>query len=1229
VEQAGRSCNIDFGICASDYNGNCCDPSSASCLYDRNGADTDSPQVCSDSSAFAPPLFSDAEFANDVTGLQFATAVVQVTPNYSNARVIANLSTSVPIATTSSVYTTLSSKQYAGGALASPTGEKITSWEQDKNFTCLEGYTVSVSTNPYTYGTASVPAVWTSAATSLSAKDTVFFTCWTFPQQLQRCCTRGHTCCNQSVLTNSGTTCCADQSCFACTNTTVDPAKNGTGIVYRPYNVYVHTVAGSATVDSVTKRFCDEVPSAGVLGGEARVLFNGTFSPPAKYGDPLFAYEPNPFRSPFDTVQSQAAGARLGVPVSFSLMHSADGSPAATGSYLTQFVNDAACSTSYSSSSSLAVPYGSQCGWKALAAFWNRLAGSLSASVAAYASFARTYYVYAVATRMLLALYQLAPCVCADGEARMPVAVFCSSAEWSQLVLSAIPGLATAAAGATLAVSTAGTPAGTPTLAAVLAGLAGSPLMTSAQPAVGALRTADMTVQVTLTLPAILRRFATPSGLGTLLLRAFPRCTVADGGVMLPGNDFDPATTWAYLAATGDAPAQTVFQVVEGSVVVGSYYTAGANGALYGASQSQPSTGDTYAALMGLTVNFSVRAAAGGFTLLFYLYYLARNSNVKIDVAGLLAVGEPDVATLLMPNVLDSASAADILAAGGCTAGQTTFVGAGAWRVNALLLGPQSQACKCLLPTATGLAAMSPEAMCFNANCASSPPYLTVNLPSLLSSTQAGVQVPYDCSQACGSFLASLESATADVQNINDVALQELCGVSLSSAQSAALAVPASAAYVAAGVLACVAMPLLYLTVLAVSLVHWRREGTPFAHTLAARPAFFVSCAAVLLLLCAGFAYFWTDCRGVQACTARSAADADGFTYPASQCLNAGVLSQPFTVFGTLTLPALVPRYTLPQEFCTQAPSYCQCDNAAFLMCATGGCGCNDTQCCSVNGICTSPDLTQVPATATAGVGDNITGASGRPLRLTLVTSNWSALATLLSACLALALVPAAVAGAVYGTRTARTWVRCVVGAAVLVAVAAACLVPVFYRLASPANTTAVAVGACPKLADYPNTLVETTRPTIVYTRTTDDANGYPTYARNATTAFCASCCTTAGAASASAEACAAQADSTCPTGCTCAWTEDDKCYESPPPLLSYSVAQQRWTMTAGSTATSSALPVLHNNPNSGVLFQDATNGGPTLYASFTDDGSTAANTYTFCGSLSGTASCTSCACTS
>jgi hypothetical protein len=1198
AEPGSRSCQVDYGICGGDSGGNCCDPADASCLYSRNAAPADSPGVCSDSSLFAVPVFSGASFTNDTDGLEFGQGVVQVTPEYTTAKVLAGLSTSVPIPTTSTSYASLSAKWYVGSGSA--TSDKITNWEQDKNFTCLQGYSVDASrywTKPYTHGSTAGPVVWTAAATSLSAKDTVFFTCWMFPQQLQKCCDRGATCCNvvnASDATNEGGNCCVTGVCTSaggtCTNTTVDPAKNSSAIVYRPYNVYFHTVAGTGA-DGIP-RFCDE---AG--GTEARVLFNGAVRVPDRYGDPLFAYEPNPFRSPFDSAQS-GFGARLGVPISFSLLHSADGSDAASGSYLAQIVRDGPCSQS-SSSSSLA--YDAQCGWKALAALWNKLAGSLSASdgtatsassPTSYASFVRSYYVHAVSTRFLLALYQLAPCACVDGESNMSVAVFCTPSEWTSLVVSTVPALATVAAGATLAA----TNAGLPTLQTVLDGLASSPLLVAAQPGVSPLQS-DGTVTVTLTLPSLLRRFV-PSGLSALLLRAFPRTGVS-GGALVPDNVFDPAQTWDYVAATDVPTEQEVFQVVPSSVQIVSYYSAGPNGTLPTASRTAPQPGSPSAALLGLTVTFKVLVAPGTFTMLFYLYYLSRNGNVPIPVAGLVAEGET-MSRLIMPSVLDADSAAEILAAGACTADETTFTGAGAWRLNALLLGPQSQACKCLMPS-TG--PLTPEALCFNANCASRPPYLTVNMASLLTSTSSSSSLAPEqvCPALCGAYLESLEAGAVDALNVNNVALEEYCGVSLSSAQDAASIVPATAAYLASGVLACVAMPLLYLTVLATSL----SRNMPFAQTLAARPSFFVTCLALAAILCAAFAYFWTDCRGVQVCSGRSTADADGFTYPSSQCWNAGVLSQPFTAITGKTLP----RYVLPQEMCAARPSYCQCDNATLLMCAAGGCGCNSTQCCSVDGICASPDLVQV--SADDGTGNVVAGASGRPIRFKPVSSNFSFLTALLCACLALAIVPAAVVGTVYGMHASSLGARVAAGVAVLLCTLAVCCVPLMYRAIKTVETTAVGIGSCPRLQNYPDTLVETTRPEITYVRGPDDAAGLPTYVRTVAGDACAGCCVSAGT------SCAQQDGATCPAGCTCTWSTGIGCYESPPATLSYNASLKMWTMTP----TSAALPTLYNVAGtSAVLFQDDTR--PALYASFTDASKTAANTYTFCGMLQGVSTC-------
>ena len=1227
LESAARSCAIDYGYCDTNdaaNGGNCCRDE---CLYGPVASQTAaSPSMCSDSPQFVSEVFASLQFTNAADGSEFATAVVMAAPNYrDHATVVQNGVIQVPISPTrntesNAVRDALSEMIYAGNG----SNDTIVYWEQDNMSSCVSGRTVAEATQisssfaPYTYGSGSgAPMTSTTNATGLSAHDTVYFSNCQLPQQLMPCCTGGTMCCNigaQATYEYSANNCKTTSGVTGCTNMTVNPRYNTRGIVHRPYRTYFDVLVGKGGAKTT---FCDT--SSG-HDGEC-VFFNGVVKGLSTddQSSPLFAYQPNPYRSPGDTNLL-----RLGVPVSFSLLHSADGTDPATSSYIVQMVNNIE-----GGSTVVGTNFQYHRGWAAMAAFWDRLSTAFGSSVSSdtYTGFCKAYFMHAVCTRFLLAIYQLAPCCALNLETQMPIQLFCSVTSWSGLVVGTLSLMGGASTFTIL--STAKT----------------STLFTTSQPIMRSIRDVSGTqaISVTLVVPSLLFPWI-QDHLGALLLRVFP---LTDSATFQLDTTFDPADVFALLIAPPSTDAaNSIFTVA--NVVRNFYYTVSVAD-----PQPQQGIGDsvpppsTTASAVACSVTFDVLVTTRSMTLLFYLYYLQQVGNVQITtVADFLAATEPAVA--FFPKEVGYVAGCALLASGECLRSPALmYSGVGSNSVNALFVSPQSQVCKCLLPTnltgeeqaiaGSAVSHISNESLCFNVNCAATSTVL-VDTPAILlanaasggtcpaASTTTAIPVsadptPYDCSQHCSNYLAGLQTGTIDINNVNLVNVVEYCNVDILSAVTTTTP---PALLLVSGALALAAMPLLYLVVLCISFASAAAHGrviantsssgqgagsvqAAFALTLAAHPGFFIPCAIACALSCAAFVYYMKDMRGVQSCLIQAIPDSDGFTYQTSQCRSLGA-------FARLGIPA----YDLPAGMCVAASRFCECDPQSMSMpCRADGCGCDTTDCCSTVGICTQPALHDTPLV-------------GRPLKLHSSTSRFDVATTAICAASAIFLTPAVVAGAVCGARTvpafaASPWRLAALGLVLALIVLLACTGPVIYRAFTPALCTQlhVGVGACTSLDDYPSTLTLSTDPSVFYTATITTDSAYPVYVRNAAPQCSCDC------GEESREAYCASKCSTVDAQCTCAWDPAlTECFSSPPPLITYNGTLWQMSFSPGAVPT----PVLYNVVGSGIVYQQPssspTDGAvaakPTMFAMFQDDAKSAANTYIFCGQLGGISTCVS-----
>lgn len=1099
---AGISCN---GPSAS---GETCDTGWCSDL--EFSPANDEPSGCSNSTSFASKntIISSLVFNNGTPGsvlgpfAVFASATLTVTPSFSQ-------DTGSDVETYNLAFPTDSALTTAMNKSTWPEHTAMSSYENG-SISCAAG-TGASGAGTYGYGASSsrnTPS--TTGPGSLSGKDTLHFQLCRLHQQLQKCradalniCTDGINCCDIVQASQSG--CWPDtwEFCSPYTST------GYTSPVFRPFAQYFEVALGADNA-LCERSGDDDLRSCLVFNGRVRALDTN--------GGSLFTFEPNAFKDPrsFDS-----KGPVLGVPVEFSLLFSADGSGPSTGSYLAQFCSAADPS---SATGATAATYGKQRGFLALGVFWTRLNTMITVLPAGedavsgvYAKFCRAYFVYAVTCRFLLGLYSLAAFTCSLDAAlntwRAPFAFFQSALQW---------GTYTAGVWASVAAGYSASD--------FMPGLATSSLFKEARPAVAEVDS-DGNILVTLTVPTLLLNWAPAS----LLLAAFPT-TDQNFGVA----PFSPATAFSQvfsgLAATtasAVSAAETAetaetalspFVLVAGTTTVQYYYVnSAATSASVAAVLSQgvanpatpssvplPTTVDTaldasYVAVAG-KLSFKIRAQAGSFTLLFYLYYIHLHGTASLESLNsgesLVLITEP--VTQCVPSVLDYPTACGLVTTGVCKSTSPSYSGGGSSLVNTLFLNADSAVCKCIYPANVqpGLASeavLEPSAMCFNAFCRSTGA-TTVDRDSLIagaiqggcSFTSAPVSSPAAgtasgtepatvlCKKLCPAYLAVFDNEAVDASAVDISSLQDECGVDL---LSPTVLFSTQVATLAVCVLVVACVPLFFGSSL---LAAWAFAEKTQARLGPLQPAFYGPVLAAFVVCCAAAAYAWFDLRGTQSCangTAVFTSGTDIYNVPASICRSNGILHSIVTkIAPSASLPE---AYVLPPAFCDTSPSYCQCDSVAAygpVKTCTGPCGCKSSACCSDNGLCTSEETASEDP------------FSGRSLRLLDVSARFDPLVCAVCCAAALCLVPAAVSAMCFASPNFKG--KAAVACALALFLLALCAVPMGVQALDKQlyRRYNVGVGSCVQLSEYPDTLTRADGSNATYALQVVEGSSIPTY---------------------------------------------------------------------------------------------------------------------------------------
>lgn len=1237
VNSGYTSRNINYGHCSSSSNTNA------------------SPSSCSDSSSFSTSVVTNISFSNSSNDVVFGSLTLMIRPNF-DANMTSESSALVSIGPSPDW-----NQKITG--MDSSISDNVSTTEEDRDLRCYRGTSSSSNASAYKYGSSSTPASYGSA-TSLSAQDGINFMYCLHPQQLMSCCIKGYSCCNlDSTPSLSGGNCCNGDFCSACNNTTVNTSRMRKAAVYRPYTMYWYAVLGGGS---------SYVCEAGQDDGTNCALFNGVVKKNDDSASSHFDYEPNPYVSPTDTEKQGSEGPRLGVPVQYSLLYSADGGAPSESSFLARFLKSTSCGTSSGTE-----VYSNQCGWQALSEFYTRLHGMLqpSDSVDEYDQFATMYWSYAVLQRYGLSLFQLASFASIDGVTKAPLAFFMTSGEWSGNAITPYTQIAmTTTDGAT-----------------ARANLTGSDLFALGHPSVNPV---DGNMQITLTFfcPALLLPWMTDMDkVAALVERMFPR---TDKDSYELGISFSESDAFELVSSLGADQSSSVFQIAE--VSESTYYHVSKSSPST-PIEGQPSSNSSSEAIVAARVSAKLNVATGSLTTLFYLYYLKQNGTPLPNVANFLADGEP--VPTLPPDQLNWGTGCLILESGVCSE-QTGYAQTGGWRVNALFISGDSAACKCLmndnLPSTmtSGAAVWNAESLCFNANCdttydmlvdldsmtaaaasasvcpssaaavatlsdngigsvtvtaggalydqapavtfvggggsaavataivengsvvsveVTSPGSNYTSIPQVVFVPQAdaSLEAP-ECSSYCSSYIDILEGGGVDLGNVDLTKMVSDCNLDILDLVSGGSY--ASLKFLLTGIFAVSAMPLLYIVVALISGIQAYRAGTPFANTLAADPFFFVPVIVLALVFAIAFVYGWFDLNGTQLCGSRKPADADGFSYPSSACMSKGFFD-PY-----------IPSYELPQEFCKSAQVYCECSNPELFNCATDSCGCTSSSCCSVEGLCNAKQLTDSPLI-------------GRTITARTTTLTWTPLTLAFCAAIAMLIVPT-VTSAFYMLTPDFGITKVVVTFLISVVLLFSSCVPayVFYADSEQNTTLSIGVGSCSALIDYPTTLTLTTDDTIVFVQDTAADGDLPQYVRSGTPDC--SCCYGITTSKDACETGCSDVDNCDCVSMDAASGDSVVCYASIPPVIKYDEDWEAWI--AYDPDNDDAL-VLVNVQGSGMIYQqtetlddegnvvenavDAVQ-KPPMYATFQAVESTLAqNTLTFCGTLDGVPSCTNCVC--
>lgn len=1209
VSSAGSSgsvCNF-----AHDSGSSCEEPSDNQktcdtgwCADMGKSQDTE-PSSCSNNDGFKTDSVTSVQFINNASSTDFGTLTVMVTVDLSKASYDKGQTYEADMPN-GAMQNEMASASWSGTVNLY---RGMTSWEAGKIF--------SSTGNLYGYGSDATKNTPTPTTGSLDAKDTVSFNSCYLGQTLTQCegCTSS-TCCGLLEPTRP-----------ACFNGLEDGycSKFATGnnnkyaALFNPFAKYFNVLVGEGKV------LCESSDDA-----SSCVVFNGIVARAASADNPFynqFAYTPNPYKDP---TTFSTKGPILGVPVTYSLMYSANGSTPSAGSYLVQFLNP----DTVGSPGTIAPGYKSAAGFNALGLFWDRLNSILpntgDGGSKTYMGFVQNFYGYAVTNCFLLSLYQMAPFASKTPMLSM-FAFFRPSKDWKSDVVDVWNDVSTGAS-------------------TILKALTGSDFFLNSQPTLGPINESGQ-IQVKITVPALLLPWTT-NYLGELLISMFPK-TGTDFKVT---SSFSTATTYAQIAAAVPSVKQSVFQIVPGSSTV-TYYSISDTDPTPKSGQGGSKDGHT--ATIGAEVTFKVQVAKQSMTLLFYLYYLSQNKMQEITTYNDYVLSSaPTVQPV--PTLLNWASSCAIMDNGQCL-NQDGYSVDGAALVNNLFLNKDSAVCKCIYPSnvqsnLSADAVWDNAALCFNTHCQSNE-QTTVDLKSILASDGAGkcptgatavaevvngaitnvtvvttgsdyTQIPvisftgsvgkgatatavlnsagglssinvlkggtgytdsvvttiepgsspdvanYNCTSQCKAYINIIENEVVDLADVNLTKLSNECNFNITDTgngfndQWCFFAIFAM-------LIAC--MPLFY------------------GAAAIARPkvvtemSFYAPVLVVFFVMLAAAAYMYLDLQGLQHCGERIYKK--NYFWPASKCQSRGL-------FGYL------PKYDIPEGFCVSKQSYCQCSTVKGneRTCPIGSCGCSDDSCCSDVGLCTDPNLATTPY-------------KGRQLMATVKKMRFRPIVAALSGAIAVCAVPAAVVAFWYGSNDdvkGKPYVAAVIGLIVL----AICSIPMFIQGFVPRiyKTFVIGVSKCVQLSDYPKQLVWTANTSAVYN--VSSGTTIPSFVKNVS--GCSSCCSSAATKS---SVCADQCLDT--KGCACAGNTGP-CRVFPPPNIVYDTANAQWT----ATYSNGGGPTYINDSSSMTVYAGSGTKIPGLYSRFTN-ANDSTDSFDICGVLNGVSSCADCACSS
>lgn len=1060
-----------------------------------------SPAVCTDSPSWVNPGSTNSDddvFTNlELTGdgdQSFATAVVLVNVDFGGLQDEQTEQTTGPVDNAVEGYWTGNGTNTVS----------MTAYEQDKIMYCRTGSEI------YTYGSKAAA----SLSGDLKATDTVQFTSCVLPQQLKTCCADPGRCCDVFGSANNFASCCYHASDAAlvcdtageCAAYNVDLTRNSNARVFRPFSTYF-TAMSSTVTDQLA---CDDADD-----GKSCCFFNGTTVAPDA-GETLFVYEPNPY------VNSEQR--KLGVPVVFNLLNSADGGDPAVNSWLSQFIAGGSAS------------YTLQAGWKALTAFYPRLSGMLSGPNPAYDTFVDLYFSYTVVQVFLLQFYQLAAVRSSLLYETPSFLLFISDDSWASSVAGIWESLNSAS---------------------FLSALVTSDVF--GKPTVGKIDE-NNEIEVSIWVPALLRSWATESKIGHLLVRMFPETSNDDETFLVPSAFSVDA---AYdIIESGEAELDSPFSVVAGSLSREDYRITG--------DDLTPHAGDT-GALVASKATFKVSVLTESVTLLFYLFYKQAHGSID-TMTNFTLPSEPQI--IANPQVLNWTSACNITQRlGGCDV--RGYSGTGSSNVNAWFVNEDSAVCKCvgganLLDLGDSLLYRN-EAMCFNNYCTSSSS-MAVDLNSLLvnsstgtcpvpakatvevtngavtgldiydagsgydpenpptvslvgsrgtgaeitvSVTSAGTlaldevvsggsgydqetpdvyfvveELPttetYDCGGECPGYINYLSEFTVDYTAVNLSRLASLCDYDFTTFQKG---LDSQTAFVASTCLILLTIPAFVLIAVLCMKLGPMKDGyvdyvNDAGQEVRVKPvdpdgfSFKLGIGIAAFLVLVGVIYFWVDVRGTQHCSG-TLVSTDGYYSPASTCQN-----NQMSIGDSLSVPA----YTLPQDFCAAPQSYCQCDEVQGMSCAaSSSCGCTDVEkCCSSTGVCAAEDVVDEPY-------------SGQQVEAVPYHEYWTWRDLVFSTSLCVFLLVTTITAFWLGTPSFTGKTVAAVGIGAVAAVVS--YIPMLLRYLSSSFNLAYTVrhAPCVALSSYPVTLTSEDK-TLTTTNPTDDDAAPPTYTDGSST---------------------------------------------------------------------------------------------------------------------------------